>query len=369
MKGQRAKALVLHGVSKRFGAVDGAKDIDLSVAKGSRTAIVGPSGSGKTTLLRLIAGFDSPDSGTVTLDGKLLADGPRVVPAHERVVGFVPQDGALFPHLTVESNIGFGIAAAPAARALRVLELMDLVALDRAMLRRWPHELSGGQQQRVALARALAHKPTLMLLDEPFSALDTGLRAATRKAVAKLLSDAGITTILVTHDQAEALSFADQLAVMRDGRLVQVGNPVHVYRHPCDAMTARFLGDAVILRARIDNGWADCELGRIPVAGAGRNDSASIMLRPEQLRLNMVEAGDAGVAGCVGVVSEIDFEGPTCDVTIVTESSAADDAARTPLLVRYPSNQAPATGTRVRIVVNGQAHVFEDDAATARRDC
>jgi iron(III) transport system ATP-binding protein len=360
-------ALVLHGVSKRFGAVDGAKDVDLSVAKGSRTAIVGPSGSGKTTLLRLIAGFDSPDSGTVTLDGKLLADGPRVVPAHERVVGFVSQDGALFPHLTVESNIGFGIAAAPAERALRVLELMDLVALDRAMLRRWPHELSGGQQQRVALARALAHKPTLMLLDEPFSALDTGLRAATRKAVAKLLSDAGITTILVTHDQAEALSFADQLAVMRDGRLVQVGNPVHVYRHPSDAMTARFLGDAVIVSARIDNGWADCELGRIPVAGAGRNDAASIMLRPEQLRLNVVEpAGDAAAAaGAIGVVSGIDFEGPTCDVTIMMESTAAADGVRTPLLVRYPSNQAPATGTRVRIAVVGQAHVFEDKPAGA----
>ncbi|MEO8849387.1 MAG: ABC transporter ATP-binding protein, partial [Casimicrobiaceae bacterium] len=209
-------ALELRGVGKRYGAIQGAKDVDLSVAKGSRTAIVGPSGSGKSTLLRLIAGFDSPDTGTVTLDGKLLSDGPRMVPAHQRVVGFVPQEGALFPHLSVESNIAFGITGGAAARALRVLELMDLVALDRTLLRRWPHELSGGQQQRVALARALAHRPTLMLLDEPFSALDTGLRAATRKAVAQLLSAAGITTILVTHDQAEALSFADQLAVMRD---------------------------------------------------------------------------------------------------------------------------------------------------------
>ncbi|MEO8848532.1 MAG: TOBE domain-containing protein, partial [Casimicrobiaceae bacterium] len=181
----------------------------------------------------------------------------------------------------------------------------------------------------------------------------------------QLLSAAGITTILVTHDQAEALSFADQLAVMRDGELVQVGSPAQVYRHPRDPMTATFLGDAIILRARVANGWAECELGRIVVAGTRRNDSASIMLRPEQLRLASVDAGDARPAGAVGVVREIDFEGPTCDVTIVMEASAPGDGAHTSLNVRYPSNRTPATGTRVRIVVDGEAHIFEDSPASA----
>ena len=362
-------ALVLRGIGKRFGTVDVVKDVSLSVARGSRTAIVGPSGSGKTTLLRLIAGFDAPDAGTLTLDGRRLADGPRIVPAHERVIGFVPQDGALFPHLTVESNIAFGIAGPAAAREGRVLALMDLVALDRALLHRWPHELSGGQQQRVALARALAHEPTLMLLDEPFSALDTGLRAATRKAVAQLLSDAGITTILVTHDQTEALSFADQLAVMRDGQLVQVGHPVDVYRHPCDPMTARFLGDAIIMSARVDNGWADCELGRIAVAAIGKNDAATILLRAEQLHLDVVEPGSAGSEGPVGVVREVDFEGATCEITLVMETAAPGGIESPPLRVRYPGNQALPTGARVRIAVAGQAHVFEANPAVAPAGC
>ncbi len=350
-------SLVLRGIGKRFGNVTGVKDVHLSVAKGSRTAIVGPSGSGKTTLLRLIAGFDAPACGTMTLDGRLLADGPRIVPAHERIIGFVPQDGALFPHLTVEANIAFGITGSAAVRAARVTELMDLVTLDRTMRRRWPHELSGGQQQRVALARALAHKPSLMLLDEPFSALDTGLRASTCKAVAQLLSDAGITTILVTHDQSEALSFADQLVVMRDGELVQAGKPVDVYRHPRDPLTARFLGDAIILPACVDGGWAICTLGRFRCACSGSGDM-TIMLRPEQLQLAIATADGAGAA--IGIVSKVDFEGPTCDVTVAIDPGAIAGAAATQLRLRYPSNRVPAIGAQVCVVVAGQAHVFED---------
>jgi iron(III) transport system ATP-binding protein len=202
------------------------------VPTGSRTVIVGPSGSGKTTLLRMIAGFEFPDSGSLTLNGQTLVDSTHAVPAHQRQIGYVPQDGALFPHMTVAANIGFGLASKGRERQERIAELMDSVALDANMADRWPHELSGGQQQRVALARALAQQPRLMLLDEPFSALDTGLRAAMRKLVARLLADAGVTTILVTHDQSEALSFADQLAVMRNGRLVQSGHPLDLYRYP-----------------------------------------------------------------------------------------------------------------------------------------
>ncbi|MDO8712499.1 ABC transporter ATP-binding protein, partial [Pseudomonas sp.] len=194
-------ALELHAICKYYGSQRALENVSLSVPKGSRTVIVGPSGSGKTTLLRMIAGFEFPDTGSISLDGQTLVDDTHEVPAHQRLIGYVPQDGALFPHMTVAANIGFGLSTKGEAKHQRIAELMDSVALDASMAQRWPHELSGGQQQRVALARALAQQPRLMLLDEPFSALDTGLRGAMRKMVARLLSDAGVTTILVTHDQ------------------------------------------------------------------------------------------------------------------------------------------------------------------------
>lgn len=290
-------ALELNSIYKSFGAQQALENINLSVPTGSRTVIVGPSGSGKTTLLRMIAGFEFPDTGSLSLNGQTLVDNTHSVPAHQRLIGYVPQDGALFPHMTVAANIGFGLTDKGPARQERIAELMDSVNLDSHMAKRWPHELSGGQQQRVALARALAQQPRLMLLDEPFSALDTGLRAAMRKMVARLLEATGVTTILVTHDQSEALSFADQLAVMRQGRLVQSGHPMDLYRYPDNEQTALFLGDAVVMPARIEAGWAHCDLGRIPVNDQDRNGSAQIMLRPEQLQI-----GDSAVDthGCPG---------------------------------------------------------------------
>ncbi|MEO5992440.1 MAG: ABC transporter ATP-binding protein, partial [Arthrobacter sp.] len=216
--------LQIDAVTKDFGTQAVLKGVNLSVARGGTTAIVGPSGSGKTTLLRLIAGFEHPDTGSISLNGTKVAGGGVWVPAHKRHVGYVAQDGALFPHLSVGQNISFGLDTTKlpgGRRALkdRVAELLEMVSLDPAMAKRRPHQLSGGQQQRVALARALAREPELMLLAEPFSALDAGLRVATRRAVGKVLQDAGVTTILVTHHQGEALSFADQVAVMRGGRL------------------------------------------------------------------------------------------------------------------------------------------------------
>jgi len=201
--------LEVQGIRRRYGNVTALDGIDLSVTTGTRTAVVGPSGSGKTTLLRIIAGFDAADAGKIMLGDYILTDGPNAVPAHRRGIGYVAQDGALFPHLSIADNIGFGIPRRDPARDARIAELMCLVELDPAMLRRRPDELSGGQQQRVALARALARQPQLMLLDEPFSALDASLRASTRKAVSQVLNAARMTTILVTHDQIEALSFAD----------------------------------------------------------------------------------------------------------------------------------------------------------------
>lgn len=356
--------LEFHSVAKRYGPVNALAGVDLDVAAGSRTAVVGPSGCGKTTLLRLIAGFEAPDQGSILLDGKVLAREGVSVPAHRRGIGLVAQDGALFPHLTIAENIGFGIGRHEAKREARITELAYIVGLDKAILKRRPHELSGGQQQRVALARAMACKPRLMLLDEPFSALDTGLRVSMRKAVAELLEAAGIATILVTHDQAEALSFADQVAVMRDGRFSQVGSPRELYLKPVNRMVAEFLGDAIILPASIEGGFAQCTLGRIEVEARETRDNARIMLRPEQLFLKRTSReGMSGTADMLfGEVVEVEFGGPNCMVAVrLMNSPEPPDAAaigNTPLVLRKPGMDAPSVGEIVRISVTGKAHVF-----------
>jgi iron(III) transport system ATP-binding protein len=353
-------ALELHSISKSYGSHQALENINLLVPTGSRTVIVGPSGSGKTTLLRMIAGFEFPDTGRLSLNGQTLVDDTHEVPAHQRLIGYVPQDGALFPHMTVAANIGFGLSTKGHAKQERIAELMDSVALDANMAGRWPHELSGGQQQRVALARALAQQPLLMLLDEPFSALDTGLRGAMRKMVARLLTDAGVTTILVTHDQSEALSFADQLAVMRDGRLVQSGHPLDLYRYPGDEQTALFLGDAVVMPARIEAGWAHCDLGRIPVNNHRNNKSAQIMLRPEQLQLVSIQPSPTEAAGCRAVVIERDFSGNTCTLTVELESFASGQQPGRSLMVRSSGLYAPPAGSAVHVSTIGHAHVLSE---------
>lgn len=357
--------LELQGVHKRYGAVAALDGIDIDVASGSRTAIVGPSGCGKTTLLRLIAGFEAPDTGRIVLDGEVLAEDADALPAYRRGIGIVAQDGALFPHLSIADNIGFGMDRNEPGRAERIADLAHIVGLDAAVLRRRPHQLSGGQQQRVALARAMARKPRLMLLDEPFSALDTGLRASMRKAVAELLEIAGITTILVTHDQAEALSFADQVAVMRDGRFSQVGAPRDLYLRPKDAMVAQFLGDVIILPARIAGGFADCPLGRIGVDTAERRDTARIMLRPEQISLERVSSDEVAAAApgaLFGEVMESEFAGALCTVSVrilnTPDTPGAAAIGNTPLVLRRSFIDAHEVGTLVRVSVEGRAHVL-----------
>ncbi|XSS60471.1 ABC transporter ATP-binding protein [Pseudomonas sp. B11] len=353
--------LELHAVHKSFGPVAALTDINLCVPSGSRTAIVGPSGSGKTTLLRMIAGFEFPDRGHITLDGQVMVDDRGAVPAHQRLIGYVPQDGALFPHLSVAANVGFGLPGSLDSKRQRIAELLEMVALEANMATRWPHELSGGQQQRVALARALAQRPRLMLLDEPFSALDTGLRASMRKTVARLLAAAGVTTVLVTHDQAEALSFADQLVVMRQGRLIQAGPPLELYQHPQDAQTALFLGDAVLLPAHLDNGLAHCDLGVLPVRDSAARGQATIMLRPEQLQLAPEAPGSGVASGCVAVVKDCDFAGNTCTLNVALATASGGEQL---LLVRNQGPHLPAPGTRVRICTQGLAHVLGATTAT-----
>ncbi len=332
--------LSIRGLGKRFGATQALADLDLDVAQGSRTAVVGPSGSGKTTLLRLIAGFEVPDCGEITLDGQPIANASAGVPAHRRNIGLVMQEGALFPHLSVVENIRFGIRDRVDGEA-QALKLMDLVELDRGMATRQPHQLSGGQQQRVALARALARQPRLMLLDEPFSALDTGLRDQLRKATADILTAAGIATVLVTHDREEAMSFADQLVVLRDGRLAQAGLPRDLYLAPADETVASFLGQAIVLDAIVADRQASTPLGELTVAG--QDGPGRIMLRPEQLHLSAATESPWRLVSTayVGSVAHVVVERSDPSLTLAFET---------------PATALPPDGTPVLLTIIGNAH-------------
>ncbi|WP_418202301.1 ABC transporter ATP-binding protein [Arthrobacter dokdonensis] len=356
--------LMVAGARKSFGGTEVLKGVDLTVAQGRTTAIVGASGSGKTTLLRVIAGFEAPDAGSVSLGGVEVAGPSAWLPAHRRSVGYVAQDGALFPHLTVGQNIGFGLPVRGRAAAPRVAELLEMVSMDPSYAKRKPSQLSGGQQQRVALARALARQPQLMLLDEPFSALDAGLRVATRRAVSKTLSDAGVTTILVTHDQAEALSFADQVAVMRDGTLAQIGSPFVVYTRPSDRATAEFLGDAVILEAWMEGSLALCSLGGIPVRRPAVQGRARLMLRPEQIRIS--EGGKIR-----GRVVDTDYFGPETTVRIQLAPIEVDPTGPVDphqpvggeiINIRHWNAMLARPGTELSLKVVGEGVVFPWDA-------
>jgi iron(III) transport system ATP-binding protein len=341
--------LDVRGLAKSFNDNVVLGNIDLQVEQGSTTAVVGSSGCGKTTLLRLVAGFETPGAGTVTIAGRQVASPQTAVAPHRRGVGYVAQDGALFPHLTVAQNIAYGIRGEGRAKVReRVIELLETVSLDRTFASRRPHQLSGGQQQRVALARALARKPVLMLLDEPFSALDTGLRASTRKAVARLLADTGVTTLLVTHDQEEALSIADQVAVMRDGSFTQVGAPQHVYRQPNDRFTAEFLGDCIALPCTVRSGVAECVFGRVPVQGD--DGTGTLLLRPEQLVATVVS--DGSQLNGVGTVSAVEFLGHDVLLTI----DPAGESER--IIVRQHSLNPPPIDAKVRIEVVGKGVVL-----------
>jgi iron(III) transport system ATP-binding protein len=349
-------SLTVQGLTKAFGDTPVLAGVDLHVPTGSLTALLGPSGCGKTTLLRLIAGFDDPDSGTVTLGGRVVAGAGRSVAARRRGIGFVPQEGALFPHLSVAGNIGFGLPRRHRRDGARVRELLGLVGLDPDLASRAPHQLSGGQQQRVALARALAPQPSLVLLDEPFSSLDAALRDETRLAVAAALRAIGATAVLVTHDQAEALSIADQVAVLRGGRLVQLTDPRTLYRQPRDLDVAAFVGEAVVLDADVRDGVAHCVLGEVrgEWSGAGGRlpeGPARVLLRPEQLRL-VPPAADLPVAR----VRRVDFYGHDSRVWL-------DLAGGGSVSARLDGAEVPSAGDDVSIAVRGAARVFPSESA------
>ncbi|MFF9012047.1 ABC transporter ATP-binding protein [Streptomyces sp. NPDC014870] len=337
--------LQVTGVVKGYGAgapvLDG---LDLTVPGGSLVAVLGPSGCGKTTLLRVIAGFLRADAGSVTVAGRLFG-GPGVhVPPERRRIGIVPQEGALFPHLSVARNIAFGLTERDrAGRRARVAEMLDLVGLP-GYGDRMPHELSGGQQQRVALARALAPEPYLVLLDEPFSALDTGLREAVRADVRAVLRDSGATGLLVTHDQQEALSTADLVAVLNKGRVAQCATPRDLYHRPADPWVATFVGEAVLISATAERSTATTALGRVPLAAPAALRDGVVLLRPEQLRLT-----PPADAVAEGTVTEVRFHGHDALLTVTV------DALDTPLKVRTPGPVAVRPGERVGLAVTGEA--------------
>ncbi|HEY5353078.1 MAG TPA: ABC transporter ATP-binding protein [Streptosporangiaceae bacterium] len=366
--------LAIAGLDKRFGAHQVLCGLNLDVPAGSLTAILGPSGSGKTTLLRVLAGFEHADAGTVRI-GSAVADGPGVfLPAERRRIGYVPQEGSLFPHLTVAANVAFGLSRRKWGRERRskrcadLLEAVGLGGLDR----RYPHQLSGGQQQRVALARALAIAPEVVLLDEPFASLDAHLRASVRADVQQLLKESGTTSVLVTHDQDEALSTADRVAVLRDGGIAQCATPQELYSCPVDADMARFIGEANVIPGILNGSSVQTLLGLLAVtgtdpaedrAGPGRNGSdgpgqrpAMVLIRPEQVELVPGTPGSAGAGpaaggdtGLTGRITGYGYHGHDAVVTVQPER----DPHAPPLTVRTLGGAALSTGSRVTLRARG----------------
>ena len=300
--------LSLHNVTKHFSPLPApvVDDVSLEVDAGEIFALLGPSGCGKTTTLRLIAGFERVESGEIRLEDKYIESPSIHAPPESREIGFVFQDYALFPHLNVLENVAFGLKGlssnARRGQALEVLEMVGLAGLrDRK-----PHDLSGGEQQRVALARSIAPSPKLILLDEPFSNLDAGLRQATRKEVRQLLKDAGMSAMLVTHDREEALSFADRVAVMENGRLEQTGAPEAIYNHPKTPFVAEFLGKTNLIPGDARGDSAETSLGTFKL-DCPAEGSVLLSIRPEHLEMIHATAGEKNAK--LGKIVEREFKG------------------------------------------------------------
>jgi iron(III) transport system ATP-binding protein len=349
-------------IAKSFGAHAVLRDVDLAVPAGTLTAILGSSGSGKTTLLRVIVGFVVPDAGTVRIGGSAVAvAGRRAVAPDKRAVGYVAQEGALFPHLRVDENVGFGLARAERRERTRIVEVLEVVGLGADFLDRRPHELSGGEQRRVALARALAPRPRLVLLDEPFSGLDASLRVEPRAAVLHALNEEGSTAVMVTHDQAEALSMGREVAVLRDGELVQTARPDVLYRTPADLDVARFVGEAVVLQGHARGDAVICPVGHLDVLNPKLSGPVQVMIRPEQIRLSRADssgadeltAPDAHTAPAT-VLAHRSY-GPDTVVTVALREGAGETIA-----ARTFDRDLPAVGQVVHVSVAGPVVTYPE---------
>jgi len=342
--------LELIDVSRRFGERLVLDRVDLTLERGEVMAVLGPSGVGKTTLLRIVSGFDAPDAGRVLVAGREVSRaGEVVVPPERRGVTIVPQEGALFPHLDVAGNVAFGLSRRRSSESRRrVAEVLALVGLDGAERLR-PEQLSGGMQQRVALARALAPNPDLVLLDEPFAALDLGLRAQVREATVAALRAAGATALWVTHDQEEALATADRVAVILDRHVEQVAAPVDLYRRPASRRVAEFVGDVVELRGRASGDRVSCALGdSLPLDEDVAAAEVVVVLRPEQLTILPTGGSRARVVGTK-------FFGHDGLVEVVLDDGERVD-------VRVQAAALPRVGEFVGVGVTGTVRVFPDAA-------
>jgi iron(III) transport system ATP-binding protein len=367
--------LRVEGLWKGYGNRSVLEGVDLEVEPGSLTAVLGLSGCGKTTLLRVIAGFERAERGAVSLAARVLDDGRTYVAPERRGIGYVPQEGALFPHLTVRANVGFGLPRSRRGGA-EVDELLEMVGIAD-LAGRMPHRLSGGEQQRVALARALARRPEVVLLDEPFSSLDAALRGRVREEVHALLRAQGVTTVLVTHDQEEALSLADTVAVLRDGKIVQSGSPADLYERPVDVRLARFLGAANLVPADFRDGTAVTALGALPLRGEAPAAATAgvVLVRPEQLRVSARSpgAGEEHPGAVSGHVEQCRYYGHDAVLEISTDregllgASAAEDRDSAELLLaRVLGEHALAAGTPVTVAAHGPVSaVAEADADAA----
>src|ERR1700691_426225 len=346
-------AVTFDGVAKNFGEVKALDNVSLAISRGEFMTLLGPSGCGKTTLLKLAAGFLAPDSGTVAIDGKCVND----VPTYKREIGMMFQNYALFPHMSVAENIAYGLKTLHVPREeirRRTAEALALVKLT-GMEDRKPRQLSGGQQQRVALARALVINPTVLLLDEPFSALDKNLRASMQVELREIQRKLNVTTIFVTHDQGEALSLSDRVAVMSEGRVRQLGTPQEIYRQPCDRFVASFVGDTNVLRGRLDSaegasaviavGIARAKVPRASLTDVALSAPVDLFVRPEHLVLT--EATQSCATS--GTIAAHVYQGGYVDTYIECRDSSRDR-----LLVRSGGHETMArwpTGSRVGISI------------------
>jgi iron(III) transport system ATP-binding protein len=335
-------------LTKRIGGVDVLRGISFTVASGELVAILGASGSGKTTLLRLIAGFERVDGGEIKLAHELLASPGMSKKPEARGIGYVAQEGALFPHLNVADNITFGLSRAQRRAHHRVAELLKLVGLPAHYASRAPQNLSGGEQQRVALARALAPSPKLLLLDEPFSALDAALRVETREAVAQAIRAAGATAILVTHDQEEALSMGERVGVLQHGVLAQMSTPEELYHRPATPYVADFVGDAVFLSGIAEGGRVHCPLGALRLASPGLSGPVTVMIRPEQISLGTEASG-----GVAATLKHVAFFGRDAVVTLALQGALAGDVT-----ARLFSQSVPPCGSGAWLSVAGEVIAY-----------
>lgn len=338
--------LCLQGLMKRYSPRDlpALDDLTLKAEPGEIIALLGPSGSGKTTALRLIAGFEKPDAGMIEIGAKIMVDNMTFVPPEARGVGMVFQEYALFPHLTVEENIGFGLRNLDAGtRVQRVAGMLETVGLT-SFAGRYPHELSGGQQQRVALARALAPRPSVLLLDEPFSNLDADLMTQMHHEVYTILRELGTTALFVTHDQEEAFMIADRVGILNQGRLEQLGRAEEIYHRPATRFVARFVGKADFLPGRVVEEGIETEIGTLPnTPGFPASSRVEVMIRPDHIELVPNPMGNA-------MLLSRQFRGPDNLVVVQLPSGATIHSHQSSTLNLHPGDRAKVVARTTHVV-------------------